>query len=56
MKPTKDPTKIVLDNFGREREVKISELYQYCPYVECEGFYRRDAPRSCLTFQSWREK
>ena len=47
--------KIILDKFGRERTVKISILCQYCPNPNCEGFYRRDAPRACLTFRLWKE-
>jgi hypothetical protein len=50
------PTKIIEDYLGREKEVKISKLCQYCPNETCEGFYRKDAPRACLTFRSWKNK
>ena len=55
MRKVRGTTKPILDKFGRERTVKISELCQYCLNNTCEGFYRRDAPRACLTFQSWKE-
>jgi len=51
----REPTKVVYDKFGRERVVKISELCQYCPNENCEGYFRRDAPNACLTFYAWKE-
>ena len=54
MQKVRESTRVDLDKFGRERTVKISELCQYCPNNNCVGFYRRDAPRACLTFYSWK--
>jgi len=51
----REPTKITYDKFSRERIVKISELCQYCPNENCEGYYRRDAPNACLTFYAWKD-
>jgi len=50
----RSPFKETEDIFGRPRKVKISELCQYCPNENCEGYYRRDAKYACLTFYAWK--
>lgn len=51
----RDPVRTVYGESGEKKEVKISELCQYCPHFDCPGCYRKDAGHACLTMRSWRE-